>query len=168
MNLGALLLIACLALARWLPPYAQLHFNPQTPLENWSTLTLRDPKIGADLPGYLATGNSEIVLIVGDCGPCNASKVAAFSKVTVPAIISKTVFVASNDSPESIRREFGQPKGLTLRKLASDQRSMWNATFLPRVYAVDGRGKLLYIQSPSLSYGQGFLYAIEAFGKVKS
>jgi len=161
-NLGAFLLLICLTLVRWLPPYMQSRYTPPVPDENWTTLTLKDPHVGSVLPLNGPVRQNVIILVVGDCGPCNATKVLNFSNVKLPPGIGKAVLVASDDTLEAIRKEFGQPHDIPLGKMTNEQRSFWNASFLPRVYAVNANGILTYVQSPSVSYGQGFVYAVDS------
>src|SRR5258707_3588091 len=53
-NAVGLMLALLLLLARYLPVWAQRRYVPENPSEDWSSLTLKDPKLGQILPIQMA------------------------------------------------------------------------------------------------------------------
>ena len=155
-NLVAGLIVFVMVLAKVIPPWAQARYKVEAPQENWSTLTLKDPKLDSAISSISRAWTSQAILVVSDCGQCNASKVAAFSAAPIGKDIKRIVLISNEIPVEEAKRRFGCFTNIHFGSLSNLQKLQLNVSFLPRVYLVDNESRLKFIQPPSFSYGQAF------------
>jgi len=112
-------------------------------------------RMGAGPPG--AGGAPSIAAFFSECTGCSAGAVRLLAEAAVQSP-SVRVHAVYPEDPALIRREFElhTPPIVVWASCSEATMRAWNAVWTPRIYAVDGLGRLVYAQP----FGEDFAIAL--------
>jgi hypothetical protein len=124
-----------------------------------------DPSVGTRATGVTKGGSPSVGMVVSDCSTCNDEKMPLLVAAAREHGVAPFVIIINENDVVKLSSFRRRHPSIEVTTLSTSDMKIWNAYFLPRVYALDSDRQFRYVQPVEASLQEAMNSAIDTLGQ---